>query len=72
MKNKQKRLKHINAITNQVERQAALNNKDNHKDNYKEIFEEIEELAEETNHSDLIYYLQVILPQKDLMISVMV
>ena len=48
--------KHINAITNQVERKAALNNKDNHKDNYKEIFEEIEELAEEINHSDLIYY----------------
>ena len=51
---------------NQIERLAALTNKDDHKDNYTEIFEklvkerldEIKKLIDETNQNDSTYYLK--------------
>ena len=55
------RKKHIDAITNQNKRLAALSNKDN---DYKKIFEEpvkerfdkVKELTNKLNQNDLIYY----------------
>ena len=51
---------------NQIERLAALTNKDDHKDNYTEIFEklvkerldEIKKLIDETNQNDWTYYVK--------------
>ena len=51
---------------NQIERLAALTNKDDHKDNYKEIFEKLvkerlderKKLIDELNQNDLTYYLK--------------
>ena len=55
-------------------------NKDDHEDSYKEIFEElfkerfdeIKELTYEIKQIDLIYYFNVILLEKDSMISIMI
>ena len=51
---------------NQIERLAALTNKDDHKDNYTDIFEklvkerldEIKKLIDETNQNDWTYYVK--------------
>ena len=53
--------KQIDAITNQNERLAALNNKDDHKDKIfeeliKKRLDELEELTDEINQNYLTYY----------------
>ena len=53
--------KHIDAITNQNKRLAALSNKDNdHKKIFeepvKERFDKVKELTNKLNQNDLIYY----------------